>query len=165
MSDEKKNGDLETYLQDHYAAAVGALDLIQHLGKQHAEDELGDFFQRLHADVSADHAQLENVMTALGLEPSSVRNAGAWVAEKVGRLKLGLADGEEDFLRLLQALETLLAGITGKRLLWRALHAARDSSEVLRMTDFLLLEQRAHDQAERVEERRLPVARRALTPE
>jgi hypothetical protein len=66
---------------------------------------------------------------------------------------------------LLQALESIYAGIMGKRLLWRALHAARDSSPVLRSTDFSLLEQRAIEQAERIESKRLSLARRALEPQ
>jgi hypothetical protein len=165
MSDEKKNCDLESYLQDHYAGAVGAVDLIGHLTKRREEEELGEFFRALGADVRADRDQLENIMVALGFEPSSVRNAGAWMAEKLGRLKLGLVDGEEDLLSLLQAFDSISTGIAGKRLLWRALNAARDSSAVLRMTDFSLLESRAVDQAERVENRRLAVARRVLVPE
>ena len=164
MANENKNQDLETYLQDHYAAAVGALDLIQHLRKRHADDEWADFFRRLYEDVEADQEQLHNLMTALGFEDSSLRNAGAWMAEKVARLKLTLVDGEENLLSLVQALETLYAGVTGKRLLWRALHAARDSSTVLRVTDFAQLEQRAIAQAERLDATRLSIARRVLVP-
>ncbi len=164
MADEKKNSDLETYLQDHYAGAVGALELIEHLSKAHDDEELGDFFRRLHAEIAADHEQLRNIMTALGFDPSGVRNAGAWMAEKFGRVKLGFTESGEQQLRLLQSLESIYVGIAGKRLLWRALHAARDSSGLLRMTDFSLLEQRAVDQAEQVETRRLAVARRTLVP-
>lgn len=166
MPEEKsKNCDLETYLQDHYAGAVGALELIEHLGKTHQDDKLGEFFRRLHTEIKADHKQLHNLMTVLQFEESSVRNAGAWMGEKLGRMKLGFAVGEEGKLRLLQSLETIYIGITGKRLLWRALHAARDSSTVLRQTDFALLEQRAIEQAERVESKRLSIARTTLVPE
>ena len=165
MSDEKKNGDLETYLQDHSAGAIGAIELIEHLMKAHADEELGDFFRGLHREITADHEQLRNVISALGFEESSVRNAGAWMAEKFARVKLGITESGEQQLRLLQSLETIYVGIAGKRLLWRALAAARDSSTVLRMTDFALLEQRAVEQAEEVETRRLAVARRTLVPE
>lgn len=164
MSDEKKNCDLETYLQDHYAGAVGALELIEHLRKAHEDEELASFFGTLQADIEADHQQLHNLMTALGFEKSSVRNAGAWMGEKFGRVKLGFADGEDRKLRLLQSLEAIYIGIMGKRLLWRALYAARESSAVLRMTDFSLLEQRAVEQAERVDNRRLAVALKTLAP-
>jgi hypothetical protein len=165
MGEEPANSALETYLQDHYAGAVGALELIEHLRNLHAgADDLPAFFRKLQTDVEADRQQLHNIITALHFEPSGMRNAGAWMAEKFSRLKLGLVDGEENLLRLVQALEAIYVGITGKRLLWRALQAARDSSPVLRATDFALLEQRALDQAERVESKRLSAARRALPP-
>jgi hypothetical protein len=164
MADEK-NDDLETYLQDHYAGAVGALELIEHLEKANADDELGEFFRGLQAEIEADHEQLHNLMTALHFEESSVRNAGAWMAEKFSRVKLGFAGDETKPLRLLQALDTIHMGITGKRLLWRALQAARGSSPVLRQTDFARLEQRAIEQAERVDQRRLGIAQKALAPQ
>jgi len=163
MNAEKSREDLETYLQDHYAAAIGALDLIEHLEKAH-HDALGQFFQQLHDDVRADHEQLHNLMTALEIDPSGVRNAGAWMAEKFSRAKLGFAIGEDSTLRLLQALETLYIGITGKRLLWHALSVAGDASPLLQQTDFARLQDRAVEQADRVEAQRREVARRTFVP-
>ncbi|MEO5719718.1 MAG: hypothetical protein ABIR29_14255 [Chthoniobacterales bacterium] len=165
MAEGTKNSDLEIYLQDHHAGAVGAVQLLEHLVKAHEGEELGAFFRELKADVETDHEQLHNVMTALGFEESGVRNAGAWMAEKFGRVKLGFTEETENLLGLLQSLETIYLGITGKRLLWRALQVVRDSSAVLRQTDFALLEQRAIEQAERVENKRLAVASRTLPPE
>ncbi len=71
--------------------------------------------------MKADHEQLHEIMTALGIEESNARNAGAWMAEKFGRGKLGFGGGATSGIRLLQALETLAIGITGKLLMWRAL--------------------------------------------
>jgi hypothetical protein len=98
-------------------------------------------------------------MQALGFEESSLRDAGAWMAEKLSRAKIGLTVGEGARLRLFQALETLLVGITGKRLLWQALMAVKDSSPILQRTDLARLEARAIEQAERVEMQRLSAAR------
>jgi hypothetical protein len=158
MPDERAKDDLETYLQDHYAAAVGALELIEHLEKAHAGDALGEFFSQLHAEVKSDHEQLHNLISVLGLEESNLRNAGAWTAEKLGRVKLGFS-GEDASLRLLQSIETLVVGLTGKKLLWRALAAAKDSSSILQRTDFAQLEQRAEEQIARVEAQRIEAAR------
>jgi hypothetical protein len=158
MSDEKGSEDLETYLRDHYAGAAGAIDLLEHWSEAHAGTPLGSFFSELLADVNADHEQLHNLMTALGFEESSVRNAGAWMAEKLGRAKLGFSAGEDSELRLLQSLETLFLGITGKQLLWRALRAVKDASPILRRTDFERLEKRALEQLNRVEARRIEAA-------
>ncbi len=159
MPDEKGSQDLEIYLKDHYAAAVGAVELLEHLEKVHGDDPLGVFFTKLRTDVQADHEQLHNLMAALDFEESSVRNAGAWMAEKFGRAKLGFSAGEEGRLRLLQSLESLSLGITGKQLLWRALRAVDASSAVLEQTDFDHLEKRAQEQLERVEGKRLEAAR------
>ena len=126
--------------------------------------ELGAFFREQKADIEGDREQLHNLMMALGFEESGVRNASARMAEKFGRVKLGFTESSENLLRLLQSLETIYIGITGKRLLWRALQVARDSSAVLRQTDFALLEQRAIEQAERVENKRLATASKTLPP-
>ena len=68
-------------------------------------------------------------------------------------------------LRLLQTLESLALGITGKRLLWRALHAVRQSSPALQQMDFEYLEKRAIEQSNRVEIKRLETARAVLHKE
>ncbi len=159
MSDAKNREELEVYLKDHYAGALGALELLEHCIKAHAGKPLEPFFTDLHTEVKADHEQLRNLMTALGFEESSVRNAGAWIAEKLGRAKLGFSGHETRGLPLLQALESLLVGIAGKQALWRALAAARAASPILERTDFAQLEKRAMEQAERVEARRLETAR------
>ena len=158
MPSKQAREDLETYLRDHYAGAVSALELLDHLIKAHEDDSLGDFFRRLRAEIKADHQQLHNLMEALGFEESSLRNTGAWLAEKFSRAKVGFTAGEGAKLRLLQSLETLLLGITGKKLLWRALSATRDSSPILQRTDLARLEARAVEQAEKVEVQRLAAA-------
>jgi len=93
---------------------------------------------------------------------SDVRNASAWLVEKFSRVKLGFSGGDASGLRLLQTLESLALGITGKRLLWRVLHTIRQSSPVLQRTDFEHLEQRAIEQSNRVEIKRLETAQSVL---
>lgn len=155
MNEGHSKDDLGVYLKDHYAGAVGAIELIEHLIKVHENKPLGSFFRQLGADVKSDHETLHRLMEALGFEESSVRNAGAWMAEKFSRAKLGFGGGQESGLRLLQAFETLIIGITGKRLLWRALHVAQGIDIALRQTDFDHLEKRAQEQLDRVEAKRL----------
>ena len=162
MSEGQGRKDLESYLKDHYAGAVAALELLEHLIKEHSGDALSSFFTELRAEIKADHEQLHNLMGALDFEESSLRNAGAWMAEKFSRAKIGFSAGEDDALRLLQSLETLLLGISGKKLLWRALRVAKESSSVLQRTDFDRLEARAIEQAERIEAQRLAAAQAAF---
>jgi hypothetical protein len=162
MSDQQREKDLEIYLRDHYAGAVSALELLGHLIEAHEQESLGDFFRELRADIRTDHEQLHNLMEALGFEESSLRNAGAWMGEKLARLKVGISPGEDARLRLLQALESLLLGITGKKLLWRALAVVQESSPILRRTDLAEMESRAVEQSERVEAQRLRAAQDAF---
>lgn len=163
MGDAADQGQLEIYLKDHYAGAIAALELIEHSIESHEGTSWAAFFTELQSDVKADHEQLHNLMESLGFDDSSVRNAGAWVAEKFARAKLGFSGGGEGSeLRLLQTLESLALGISGKQLLWRALQAVRDSSPVLQKRDFGLLEKRAMEQLEKVEAKRLLAARESL---
>lgn len=162
MGDAADEGQLEIYLKDHYAGAIAALELIEHSIASHEGTSWAAFFTELQSDVKADHEQLHNLMESLGFADSMVRNAGAWVAEKFARAKLGFSGGEGSELRLLQTLESLALGISGKQLLWRALQAVRDSSPVLQKRDFGLLEKRATEQLEKVEAKRLLAARESL---
>jgi len=150
--------DLGIYLKDHYAGGVGALDLVAHLIKEHGDDPLRTFFCRLREEIQADHDQLRSLMSKLGHEESSLRNAGARMAEKFGRVKIGFAASNNSKLRLLESLEALLLGITGKKFLWRALAALQSACAILKEMDLARLEARAKDQADRVDAQRLATA-------
>jgi transcriptional regulator GlxA family with amidase domain len=75
-----------TYLNDHLAGSVAALDLLVHLTQQHAGTELEEFFDTLRADILEDRDELAALMERLGVSSSRVRKAVAWVAEKFARL-------------------------------------------------------------------------------
>jgi hypothetical protein len=154
--------ELTSYLNDHLAGSVGALELLDRLIETYREKPLGRFFQGLRDDIHEDQEQLKELIQKLGAEESTVRKAGAWVAEKLSRAKIELsADGEGE-VGLLLALEALLLGITGKRSLWRALQAASRTVPQLARLDYAGLEKRAIEQCERVEAKRLEVARTAF---
>ena len=86
-------------------------------------------------------------------------NFVAQIAEKFGRAKLGDAD---DSAELLEALEGLALGITGKRLLWRSLATISANFPELQGTNFNVLEERAQDQFSRVEDLRMDMTREAF---
>jgi hypothetical protein len=91
-----------------------------------------------------------------------VKEWGAWLAEKVSRLKL--KHGEADGLGTFEALEFLVVGIHGKWALWRALSVVAGYDSRLQGTDFDQLAARAESQRDRVDQRRLTCARSALCP-
>ena len=153
---------LGTYLNDHLAGSVAALELLEHLAKKYPDSTLETFFAELHADISADQDVLRDLLRTFEKGESAVRKAGAWLAEKVGRAKFSLSEHDVSGTGLLEALEGLALGITGKQLLWRALASAAETVPALRGLDYPHLEQRARDQRDRVEEKRLAAAREAF---
>jgi hypothetical protein len=150
---------LHTYLNDHLAGSVAAIELLDDLIEHHSEDRFGKIFRDLRDEIEADQETLRNLIRKLGAKESAVRKAGAWLAEKFSRVKIGDAD---DSAELLQALEGLALGISGKQLLWRSLAAIEANFPALQGSDFSELEKRAHDQFERVERLRMQMVREAF---
>jgi hypothetical protein len=152
--------ELDSYLNDHLAGSVSALELIEHWAHLHDGKPLGAFFSEIEAEVRADQNTLRNVMNSLGIKESAVRKAGAWAAEKVGRARLTIAGAEPDSLGLVLTLEGLILGIVGKKLLWRALAAAN----LLQLSgyDFEGLRRRAEQQIEQIEAQRVRAVREAF---
>ncbi len=152
--------ELDSYLNDHLAGSVGALELIAHWAKLSRGKPLGAFFDGLEAEISADQDTLRDLMRCLGVEESKVRQVTAWAAEKLGRARIVIAGDEPGGLGLVLALDGLIMGITGKQLLWRALGAANlPKTEGF---DFKELQRRAEEQIERTEAERIRAARRAF---
>ena len=155
--------DLTIYLNDHLAGSVGALELVDHLIDTYKGKPLEQFFKDLRGEIDADQSTLENLIETLGKKESTMRKAGAWVAEKLSRAKIRLSDSQEGQMGLLHALESLVLGITGKRGLWTALAAAADTVPQLRALDYTRLQKRAAEQCDRVEAKRLEVAREVFS--
>ena len=145
--------ELNSYLNDHLAGSVSALELIGHWAHVHKGKPLGSFFTDLEAEVKADQDKLCQVMRSLCVEESKVRQAGAWIAEKVGRARLKIAGDDPGSLGLVLTLEGLIMGIVGKKLLWRGLAAA--NLPRLSGYDFEGLQRRAEKQVERIDAERI----------
>ncbi|MEO8090957.1 MAG: hypothetical protein ABI703_11730 [Gemmatimonadales bacterium] len=153
--------NLTTYLNDHLAGSVAAIELVDHLRNLSKGTER-EFFTALQLEIEKDQKVLKELLRGLGGTQSRVRQAAAWLSEKVGEVKLKLDDPGSGDLRILEALETLELGILGKLALWRALGVAADLVPQIRRLDLPGLERRARDQHGRVEAERLRVARAAL---
>jgi hypothetical protein len=153
--------ELATYLNDHLAGSVAAIELLDHLIEQQTGQRLEKFLVDLRDEISADQEKLRDLIRKLGAEESVLRKASAWFVEKLGRVKIGAA-GDAD-LGLLQALEGLALGITGKRLLWTALMNVEANFPRLQGIDLSKLEERAREQFERVEKERLYLAREVFS--
>jgi hypothetical protein len=151
---------LDSYLNDHLAGSVGAVELIDHCAHLYKGKRLGAFFAQMEGQIGADQDTLRDMMRRLGIEESKVRQAGAWAGEKLCRAVFTIAGNESGGLGLLLALEGLIMGVTGKRLLWRALAAA--NLPKLEKFDFEKLQRRAEEQLKRAKAEQIRCARRAL---
>lgn len=156
------NEQIATYLNDHLAGSVVALELIEHLQAAHAGTPLESFLANLRADITADRHELEALMDRLHITESRTRKATAWLTEKFTEIKLRLDDPADGALRLLEALEVLSLGIEGKQAMWRALAAVAEEADHLRIVDYERLTHRAEEQRSRVEVERLKAAKAAL---
>jgi hypothetical protein len=151
--------DLSDYLNDHLAGSVAALELLDRMIEACEGKSLERFLRQLRDDIHQDQEKLKELIEKLGVSESSVRKAGAWIAEKLSRPKLDLGEGSKEEIGVFLALEALLLGITGKRSLWRALQCASRTVPALARLDYSGLEKRAIEQCEQVEARRLEIAR------
>ena len=153
------NENLTTYLKDHHAGSVAALELVDHLIETFEGKSLEQFFKNLRKEIDADQERLEKLIKKVGAKESVVRKTGAWVVEKFARVKVRVNDAEKDQMGLLDALEALLIGITDKGALWSALEAASENVASLRGMDYARLQQRARGQCDLVDTKRLECAR------
>jgi hypothetical protein len=151
--------NLTTYLHDHLAGARFAISLLMDLAEQKLDGDLAEFASKLLSEIDEDKSMLEGVLARLESQPSVIKEASAWLTQKVGRIKFQL--NSEPF-SIFEALEVLSIGILGKLALWNALKrlpAEHDAKEGL---DFSNLVDRAIQQHAKVEERRIAYAERVL---
>lgn len=151
---------LPIYLHDHLAGSAFAVDLVESLRRHYANDPLGEFAAGLLTDIKQDRETLQQIVDRVGKGSPDVKEAAAWVAEKVTRFKLS----HDDFkgLGTFQALETLALGILGKLALWRALLIVAEKDIRLNGMELEQLVARAQKQHAQVEQWRLSVARSAF---
>ncbi|HWM62673.1 MAG TPA: hypothetical protein VNP96_01635 [Solirubrobacterales bacterium] len=161
MGGSDPNRFLRIYLNDHLAGSMLGVELARRLSSSNEDDaEMGPPLAEIRAEIEADRVTLERVMDRLGIGRSHVKPAGAWVAEKLGRLKLnGQLRGYSPLSRLVE-LEMLLLGITGKMQMWRALEHTVGGR--LSDIDFGQLAGRAARQRSTVDALHLRAAARAL---
>jgi hypothetical protein len=149
---------LRIYLNDHLAGAGMGLALARRTLRNNRGTELGDFLERLVREIEEDRATLLEVMRALGVPRSPVKEPAARLLEVVGRLKLnGRLRGYSPLSRVLE-LEGLRLGVEGKRALWRSLQTSGRSVPA----DLDQLADRADRQLDELGRHRVEAARRAF---
>ena len=153
---------LGTYLNEHLAGAMVAIDLAGKAADRNRGDRLGVFLAELRKAIDEDRVSLEGVIERLGIEKGGVKATAGRVVEKVSRLRLHeKVTGDPDLSRVLE-LETLIMGVTGKLRLWHSLQESMASDARLAGVDLDALVQRARDQLAGLDDHHREAAARAF---
>ena len=142
---------LETYLQDHLAAATAGLELAKRLAAQNGGNPIGHQVGEIVEQIEEEATVLRNVLRTLDISPSRTKAAGAWVAERLGRLKLNNELVRYSPLSRVLELEGLQGGVRAKQCLWRALLLASDEHPELQKFPLAELRDTADEQLERLQ--------------
>lgn len=155
---------LATYLNDHLAGSVAALALISDMSGAVSDPALKSFLVQLKDEITEEQHVLRIILQANDMKEGSFKKAAAWLGEKATAPKFGGAD-DSDSLAIMQGLEMLYMGITGKLLGWAAFHAAIAPMVEALGFDLNRLHKQAETQRSMVEEFRLAYARKAFAGE
>lgn len=156
---------LDRYLDDHLGGSSGALRLIQDIADAFDVPEAREFFQDLKRKIEIDRSRLQSLQAAIRKEPSTLLQAAGAVAARIGGLKFRWEGLETGSLGLFEALEVLALGVTGKRLLWKALREIQPAFPEWSHLDFAALQREAEEQFDAIEHWRIEAAKRSLVAE
>jgi hypothetical protein len=130
MSDKR----LRIYLDDHLALMVAEVELLGRCWWSNRSQPLGDCLQRLEDEVKAHKSLVLEVIERLGGKKtveSRMKQGAAWLAEKLGRLKLNDSLLTYSPLSRVVELEALSAAAQERIALWDNLDSTvRDDSRL-----------------------------------
>jgi hypothetical protein len=153
---------LEIYLNDHLAGATGACEVARNAVEKYATTAHRNFLSQFLSEVEEDRATLEELIRTVGGTPNPLKQASAWIMEKVSRLKLSPGGLGSEEMSALLTIETLCIGVEGKICLWTAMKEVAGNFAELSGIDFDALLARAQQQRQGLENERLTAARAAL---
>ncbi|MCM2369974.1 hypothetical protein [Aporhodopirellula aestuarii] len=156
-----KTSLLTTYLNDHLAGSVMAIELLKRLESEHQGDEFASFAADLRREIEDEQSILRSLLDDLDDRGDMTKRLTAWLGSKLTIFKL--AHQSAGKFGTFQSLETLSLGITGKRGLWRILEQLQPRETKLRSLDLRQLIKQADRQFSVVEERRMKLGTEAIT--
>jgi hypothetical protein len=153
---------LAIYLNDHLAAATGGVELARRSRASNEGNEYGRELAELVNELEGERRQLVSLIDALGYRRDTVKVAGAWLAEKAGRLKLNGSLTSYSPLSRVVELEGLFAGVNAKLSMWENLRASGGAAGVEIDLDGLIAQ--AESQRARLTQLRQEAAAEAFAP-
>lgn len=154
---------LGIYLNDHLAGSRVGLNLARRTARENRGNPLGEFLATLVPELEEDRAVLLRVMTVLKVPRDTFKDSAAWLAERLGRLKLNGRILRYSPLSRLVELEGLFVGTQGRRAMWRLLRRLARTDRSLASFDFEALVARTEQQLRGLEKWRLQAADIAFT--
>jgi hypothetical protein len=159
MIDEERLG---TYLQDHYAGSAAGIELFRRAAQQQSDPAARTALTALLEEVENDRAALERFLAAVGKRPDPVKNAGAWLAEKLSRLKPNGELLHRSPLSDVIELEGLRLAVDGKAAGWRVLRRLAEDEDRFDRSELDRLLKSAADQIDLLERLRMAAAERVF---
>ena len=153
---------LAVYLNDHLAAAVAAHEMVKRAASSNEGTDYGEVLGELEHEIAEDRAALVGLMERFDVAQDHLKVTGAFIAEKLGRLKPNAHLLSYSPLSRVVELEVLCLGIEGKLSLWRALLDMEHADERLDPEELQTLVDRAQAQRRRLEPHRLRAVEEAL---
>jgi len=154
---------LGIYLNDHLAGSTIGLELARRARGSNKSSEYGDVLDRIAREIDEDRETLKALMVSLEIGHDRLKVGGAWIAEKLGRLKPNGRLLSYSPLSRLVELESLALGISGKLSLWEALREVAAEDARLDPEELGRLAERAERQRKEVWRLRQRAAREAFT--
>ena len=153
---------LSIYLNDHLAGSTVGLDLARRAASENEGSSYGKVLAEVAEEIAEDREALIDIMDRLSVRHDRLKVAGAWAAEKLGRLKLNGSLLSYSPLSRLEGIEGISLGVEGKLSLWQSLKITHGDDPRLRGVDLDALIARARSQRQRLERQRRKAAKEAL---
>jgi hypothetical protein len=154
---------LSIYLNDHLAGATVGVELSKRAASANEGSDYGAVLAELSHEIAEDRASLERLMERFDVKKDRLKTTGAFLGEKVGRLKPNAHLTSYSPLSRVVELEALTLGVTGKLGLWRALIELQDADERLDAEELRVLAERAEAQQRELEQQRLRATTETFT--
>jgi hypothetical protein len=153
---------LAIYLNDHLAAAVGAVQLARRATSANRGSPYGDTLADLAVEIEDDRRTLQNILRRLDIRVDPLKVLASLGAERIGRLKLNGELVRYSPLSRLEEVEILSLGVAGKLRLWRTVAATLGGDPRIDDVDFDRLIERATSQRRRLDRLHRRAAKEAL---
>lgn len=149
---------LGIYLNDHLAGSNAGLELARRALRENRDNAVGRYLVTFVKELEEERTALQQVMRALGIPRNDLKQAAAWVLERLGRLKSNGHLVRYSPLSRMVELEGLSVAVIGKRCMWTLLERQARTERQLAGFDFAMLIAQAESQHRSLDRLRLQAA-------